>query len=196
MDHYYKKIKGWFSFRALYEQTVREAPNPAHFVEVGSYKGRSASFMAVEIANSGKKIRFDCVDTWQGSEGNQKLEPENINGTMFAVFSRNTAPVAKYINAIRKPSVEAAALYADNSLDFVFIDADHLYKHVKADIEAWWPKVKPGGVFAGDDYYGKDVRRAVNEKFADSYREVGLSKAYQVEDIAGEGAGRQWRVRK
>ena len=42
-----------------------------------------------------------------------------------------------------------------------------------------------GGVFAGDDYYGQGVKRAVDEKFGD-----------QVEDIQGAGTGRQWRVRK
>ena len=45
---------------------------PAHFVEIGSYKGRSSSYMAVEIVNSGKSITFDCVDTWKGSEEHQQ----------------------------------------------------------------------------------------------------------------------------
>ena len=65
---------------------------PAHFVEVGSYKGRSTSFMAVEIANSGKQIKFDCVDTWEGSpehqEGGDIEDLDVVNVTMFDVFKK------------------------------------------------------------------------------------------------------------
>ena len=50
----------------------------------------------------------------------------------------------------RLESVIAAALFRDETLDFVFIDANH-YKCAE-DIEVWWPKVKQGGVLAGDDY--------------------------------------------
>lgn len=71
---------------------------------------------------------------------------------------------------LRKPSVEAAADIPDGSLDFVFIDADHSYEGCKADIEAWAPKVKLGGLIAGHDYENTDfpkfgVTRAVNELF-------------------------------
>jgi hypothetical protein len=70
-------------------------------------------------------------------------------------------------------SPRAAAHFADDSLDFAFIDGNHLYKHVRADIYAWWPKIKSGGLLTGHDY-GIDldaeniwgVQRAVDE-FAD-----------------------------
>ena len=50
----------------------------------------------------------------------------------------------------RLESVLAAGLFQEETLDFVFIDANH-WKCAE-DIEAWWPKVKQGGVLAGDDY--------------------------------------------
>ena len=184
MEHFFERVKGWFSFRAVYEQAVREAPDPAHFVEVGSWRGRSAAFMAVEIINSGKDIDFDCVDHWLGSIGaKMRNDPDVISGELYNIFLKNIAPVADRIKVIRGLSAEAAKLYKDDSLDFVFIDAGHDYPDVHADLEAWWPKVKSGGWFAGDDYYGQGVKRAVDEKFS-------------VEDIAGAGTGRQWRVRK
>jgi predicted O-methyltransferase YrrM len=165
---------------------VRAAPNPAHFVEIGSWKGRSAAFMAVEIANSGKRIRFDCVDTWLGSQEKKHLEDPSVkNGTLFDEFCRNTRPVKERINVVRLPSVEAAALYPDRSLDFIFIDAAHDYENVRADIGVWWPKLKPGGWMAGDDYRGSGVKKAVDHMFS-----------WNVESVPGTGAGCAWRVKK
>jgi hypothetical protein len=52
----------------------------------------------------------------------------------------------------KQRSLEAVNSFEDESLDFVFIDANHKYEYVKADLEAWYPKVRQGGIIAGDDY--------------------------------------------
>lgn len=172
MQHYFWNVYGWFSpyDGEVYKQMVEQAENGAHFVEVGSFAGRSSCLMAVEIINSKKQIRFDCVDTWLGSivhQVGQQSEYHSVaNGTLFEEFQENMLPVAGFYNAIRLPSAEAAKTYADNSLDFVFIDADHEYESVKEDIEAWLPKVKIGGTLAGHDYEGPwwpGVAKAVHE---------------------------------
>ena len=49
-------------------------------------------------------------------------------------------------------SPEASSHFTDESLDFIYIDASHSYQAVKDDLIAWWPKLKSGGLFAGDDY--------------------------------------------
>lgn len=185
MDHFYQQIPGWFSFRALYARMVRKAKDGAHFVEVGSWKGRSATFMAVEIANSRKRILFDCIDTWKGSKEPKHLaDPSVKNGTLFSEFMRNTEPVKRLIsNVIVMESIQAAKKYQDGSLDFVFIDAAHDYDNVKADLEAWFPKVKEGGLLAGDDFYHKGVERAVTERFG-----------HHIELERGSGTGWQWCV--
>ena len=73
-------------------------------------------------------------------------------------------PVEGLYTPIKEWSDKAAALYADASLDFVFIDAGHTYENASADIRAWLPKVKPGGHIAGHDYgSAPGVNRAVNE---------------------------------
>lgn len=71
---------------------------------------------------------------------------------------------------IRKESREAAKQIPDGSLDFVFIDADHSYEGCKADIDAWTPKVRSGGLITGHDYENTafprfGVKRAVDERF-------------------------------
>jgi len=159
IPHFYKNVEGWFSEEDIiyYKEMFDKFNGPAHFVEIGSYKGRSSSFMAVEIANSGKDIKFDCVDTWEGSPEHQLggiLEDADVvNDTMFDVFKKNMEPVNGYYNTLRMTSVEASKLYEDNSLDFVFIDADHQYESVVEDILSWFPKVKNGGIIGGHDYH-------------------------------------------
>ena len=61
-------------------------------------------------------------------------------------------------------------MIADGDLDWVFIDANHNYDYVRADIAAWTPKVRPGGIIAGHDYLDRDgwgVIRAVDEAFGE-----------------------------
>jgi predicted O-methyltransferase YrrM len=74
----------------------------------------------------------------------------------------------------------------DNSLDFVFIDADHRYEAVKADICAWTPKLKPGGLLSGHDIHYSSVHRAV-EKLIPSFEEVGFDHIWfaKKEDFTG-----------
>ena len=52
-----------------------------------------------------------------------------------------------------------------NPIDFVFIDGDHSYDACRADIEAWTPFVKPGGVIAFHDFGSRadGVTRAIFE---------------------------------
>lgn len=168
MEHFYQNIQGWFDYQKHYTNMVNQAQDGSHFVEVGSWKGKSSSYMAVEIANSGKKIRFDCVDTWGGSRehqpGGSHADRFVVNGTLYNHFVENMKPVEGYYNAVKNYSIDAAKEYPDRSLDFVFIDAAHDYENVKADIQAWLPKVKTGGWIGGHDYtWNEGIRRACNE---------------------------------
>lgn len=74
------------------------------------------------------------------------------------------------LRVVRAPSVEAAKLFPKGHFDLVFIDADHSYEAVAADIKAWLPLVKKGGLLAGHDYKirHKDIMRAVDECFGSS----------------------------
>ena len=112
--------------------------------------------MAVEIINSGKKIRFDVVDTWCGSEEPQPdgmAADVNLNtkGYIYSDFLNNLAPVVQYLNPIQSTSVEAAKLYPDASLDFVYLDAGHSFEDINQDLNVWFPKIKYGGYIAGHD---------------------------------------------
>ena len=169
LEHYWQDPmfeEGYFTYPNLYFAAVRHFPTNSHFVEVGCWKGRSAAFMAIAIHNSGKSIRFDCVDTWNGSVTEEPHQNDSWvkSGTLYERFLSNTERVKHIITPKRGDSVQVASTYEDDSLDFVFIDGDHRYECVKADIEAWLPKMKSKSILAGHDYgWCEDVRRAVHE---------------------------------
>lgn len=166
MEHFYENIPGWFDFGNIYQVMVQLADSNAHFVEVGSWKGKSAAFMCVEIANSNKQIKFDCVDIWTGAgtPGEYDNDISVKNQTLYDEFLSNMKPVEGKYTPVKEWSDKAASKYADGSLDFVFIDAGHSYENASADIKAWLPKVKPGGFLAGHDYKSAPgVHKAVNE---------------------------------
>jgi hypothetical protein len=69
----------------------------------------------------------------------------------------------------RISSLDAARDLPDESLDFVYIDANHHYEHIKADIEAWAPKVRPGGIVSGHDYHDLKPHRCQVIRAVDEY---------------------------
>ena len=164
MEHIYQQNnfgEDWFTYPNLYSDIVKKFPSGSKFVEVGCWKGKSSSYMAVEIANSQKNIEFTCVDTWLGDIHTIDL----ITNSIYKIFIENMKPVENFYKHLRTTSIEASTLFEDKSLDFVFIDASHTYIDVKNDILAWKPKIKKGGILAGHDYSSgwPEVVKAVDE---------------------------------
>ena len=129
---------------------------PPVVCEVGSWAGRSA----ITMAKAGAK-EVVCVDTWEGSENDEGCKAyDGSRGTPLQVFLRNTQGLPIRAHCARSP--EAAQKFKDGECDIVYIDAEHDYESVKADIEAWRPKAKH--ILAGHDYHSfPDVRRAVKD---------------------------------
>lgn len=125
--------------------------------EVGVFTGYYSELMCKAMP----KLHLTCVDIW-GEGKYKRAEDECLQ--RLAWYN---------VKIIKDYSVEAAKQVPDNSLDFVYIDAAHDYDNVKLDIAAWAPKVRVGGIIAGDDFYdfpsGKGgVMRAATE-FASHY---------------------------
>ena len=173
MKHFYQRCgEAWFNYPDIYSQVVSDANNNSHFVEVGSWKGMSSVYIAVEIINSKKNIKFDCIDLWGTVPGKIYANEKGLYDT----FIKNIEPVKHIINPIISNSWEAASLYEDHSLDFVWLDAGHGYQDVKKDIAAWYPKVKIGGTIAGHDFTtAPGVSQAVGEYFNKDFKQINTS---------------------
>jgi len=158
----------WFNFPKLYSYVIDKFPSGSKFVEVGSWKGQSATFMCEHIAKANKDIEFFCVDTWEGSV--EHASTHDLTN-LYEKFLYNMKPYEKYYFPLKLDSIIASRKFKDKSLDFVFIDAAHDYESAKNDIIAWLPKIKNGGILAGHDYYPDNpefcgVYQAVNEIFS------------------------------
>jgi predicted O-methyltransferase YrrM len=126
----------------------------AILVEIGSYIGASSLLIAKAIDKSSKLY---CVDTWM----NDAMTEGNWDS--FLIFDRNINSVKDRIIPIRSKSVDAADNF-NYLIDFIFIDGDHSYSGVKADVEAWFPKLKPGGIIVMHDVgWAEGVQKVISE---------------------------------
>lgn len=75
-----------------------------------------------------------------------------IDGTLWPKTLNLQAENAYRFIYILDLSPECSEMFPDKYFDFIHIDADHSYEWVKKDLEAWWPKLRSGGVFSGDDF--------------------------------------------
>jgi cephalosporin hydroxylase len=155
------EIDGWFRWRSAQEEAAARFPDGSSFVEVGTYLGRSLCSLAELAEQSGKNFTVIGVDTCLGSgpEGPNLKDYHSAavaqNGGTFAGALHRNVLDCGYGDAILliiASSVSASRLFTDKSLDWVHLDARHDHNSIKADIQAWLPKVKTGGWLSGDDY--------------------------------------------
>jgi hypothetical protein len=154
-----------------HEILTRLPKGPVKGAEIGVFTG------ALSATLLGRPdLSLIMVDSWAangedyiGDSGDfhAGLTQEAQDG-YFDLTRRHTEFAGSRAEVIRKSSREAANDVPDCSLDFVFIDADHSYSGCMADIAAWKPKLKPGGLLSGHDYDNPDfekfgVKRAVDE---------------------------------
>lgn len=142
-----------------------------HFAElgfkVGAEVGTCYGVFAEKMYKTIPDLTLFVVDSWDNAETRRR---ERVHQRNVEWYCRNA--LANYRAIIMKMfSVEASKYIADGSLDFVYIDAAHDYENVKADINAWAPKVRKGGIVSGDDWYpfpsgSTGVIDAVNEYVA------------------------------
>ena len=79
---------------------------------------------------------------------------------------------------LRKTSLEAVKEFDDGYFDMVYLDANHSYWAVKGELDAWFPKVKKGGILAGDDYTYHTIQQALSEFSLANNLKVNVDECY------------------
>lgn len=139
---------------------------------VGIEIGSSTAANACEVVEAWPEItKLYCIDYYPVYSDFPSAEIQN-NALTYAILNIIDTPK---VHLIIESSIEATKRFKDESIDFVYIDANHSYTFVRDDIQAWLPKVKKGGIIGGHDYDWEDkehdfelaVKRAVDEAFGD-----------------------------
>lgn len=160
--------------------------------EIGVYKG----WFSRKLCQAG--LRVYAIDYWTPYSDFDRMEDARIERQEY-LYHRAWQLLSRYPNAvvIRKTSMEALKDFADESLDFVYIDSNHILKYVIEDIDGWSKKIRKGGVVSGHDYLHPDefserLRKAAwrntHVKFAvDAYIQT-----YQIKNwyVVGKGSDR------
>jgi predicted O-methyltransferase YrrM len=160
----------WFDYKEFYDWISTK--NFQKFVELGVWKGHSLTYLANQIRS--REVEIFAVDLWEDTykyDNDPNLEKQKKH--IYDIYRENVrrAGLTDKIIDIKSLSWEAANLFEDHSVDFVFIDADHSLESVTKDINAWLPKIKEGGIISGHDYFNPcGVKVAVDKKFGDSVK--------------------------
>jgi predicted O-methyltransferase YrrM len=161
------EISGWMSETELaFLNTIAHSITAdGKVVEIGSWKGRSTVAIC-EALKQKPEVEFYAVDTFEGDPEIWKdgYKEELDNDSIYKEFQKNTAEYG-FLKIIRTTSNEASIQFADESLDWVFLDGDHSYDAVCNDVRAWFPKLKYGGLLSGHDYTKFAVGLAIKRLF-------------------------------
>jgi predicted O-methyltransferase YrrM len=173
--HFKQDDMGSFAERGYLYQLASDAPANAQVVEVGSWMGASTCFLAGGL--KGERAKIFAVDNFQGlstcgedAAWYQRHFRRLGSNSTLEIFRQNFAALG--FTARSEPVVSdslAAAQKLESmrgTIDLVFIDGDHAYEACKADIVAWAPFVKRGGVMAFHDFGSRadGVTRAIFEE--------------------------------
>lgn len=129
------------------KKLINMLPKNIEMIELGTWSGEGLS----HFMSSGKIKKCHCVDMWVDHYAEQCVDTY----------------VGHYGNVIKHKgkTADMHGGFCDNSVDFVYIDADHSYEGVLEDITNYLPKIKKGGIIGGHDYAGwyPGVIQAVDE---------------------------------
>jgi len=143
---------GWFleENKRNLARFIREI-SPKVVVELGSWLGSSARYIASLLPKDGKLY---AVDTWVGSPSHNE-EPflKAKLPTLYQQFLSNIihSNLTEIVIPIQMTTDEAAK-FLDIEADLIYVDADHSEEGVYNDILNWYPKLSAKGIICGDDY--------------------------------------------
>lgn len=160
-------------------------------VEIGSWQGRSTSYLALATRQSGNG-QFHAIDHFKGNVGKESA---------YAVGSKDLSDLRdNFLGNMAKMGLSDAVHLHDMSNDraavelagtpirFLFIDGDHTPEGVRKDVELFFPLLVPGAIVAFDDYQPRfnGVVEAANEYLGKSvvamtYRNTAILR---VENVA------------
>ena len=152
------------SVRGLYELIKKKFKPDFEIAELGSFEGTSTRLFALFVS---KVNSIDCYCFHEPEPGTlPEVELENHRKLFInaeKTFLERTHTFTN-INKIKKKSTIASEDFDDNSLDAVYIDAEHTYDYFLEDVKHWKGKIKDGGILCGHDFSLPFVREILEKE--------------------------------
>lgn len=154
--------------------------------EIGVWTGT----MSRKLLEGNPWLRLYQIDRWKcyseeekGKEGHTKFSLQKQE-TYDKAKSKNTRKMKKFpkrVKTFETDSITASKMFGNKFFNMVFIDGLHSYQDCKADIKAWWPKIKTGGWIGGHDFDNRiGVRLAVYSCFGIPWIELDSDNTWWV----------------
>ncbi len=158
MNHFYKDLVGWVREGDLevLKLGVENTPDGGTIVEIGTCNGFCTAYLIVEIINSGKNIRLITCDIFEDESQMQRV--------------RETFKDYK-VEIMQSKSLDLDVNYAD----FIWLDGDHSFETVTAELKKFYPILMTGGIIGGHDYLHPsypEVGMAVRQYFKKLNKEI------------------------
>jgi len=138
------------------------------YVDLGTFRGRSACLMADTIRSENLAAQIFTVDTFDDRGISRRFRSDGSIETSSGDGKDHSIGVIQtfkdkgldgYIDVIKSTTVEAVGFFEGDGVDFLFIDADHSYEGVSDDFWAWQGKVVEGGFIAFHDSHRGGVTK-------------------------------------
>lgn len=129
-------------------------------VEVGVAQGKYAK----KLCEANPQMKVYGVDIWRAYDGYTDYYQEKLD-ICYEKARELLAPFPNH-QIIKDFSMNAVKQFADNSLDFVYIDANHDDPYVTEDIVEWSKKVRSGGIVSGHDYFRRKSRKTMASRYS------------------------------
>ena len=153
---------------------MNESPIPAERKLFGAHMNRHGFKAGIELGVSYAEFAHTTLRQWPLCEKYILVDPYRlmpnyeddytVNEVAMVDMERKARSQLAEFGSVpvwmRMTSQEAASLIPNNSVDYIYIDAQHNYCSVMEDLELYWPKLKVGGVMSGHDFVTNAQMRA------------------------------------
>ena len=126
-----------------------------HFLEIGSFEGRSSCFFYEEFIMNSPNSTLTCVDTWEGSMEHSQEQKDSIS----ARFNHNVREYSQDKLLIKRGySCDVVRHLPKDYYDFIYVDGSHTTRDVLEDAILSFYILKSGGIITFDDYQWKEYQ--------------------------------------
>ena len=178
----YNFTQEWFTDDGLSEITLLDKNSELHFLEIGSFEGKSTIWYLDNLL-SNPKSTITCIDPWVNySQGKNSLNTYGFTNSEWrfgesGVKGRflhnilesgysNKVKIIQDLSDVALPQLQCQ----NKSYDLIFIDGNHVAPYVMMDSVMSWKLLKVGGYMIFDDYtWGMEKDKTIRPKESIDY---------------------------